>query len=292
MRIHKLSSTDAFIAFDLEGAPAVGITRLAKKILQDGAELLARSTTYAFASFGIEMGGGSAGINAEGDAREAAVAAYLEEVASLVSAGEWATDPGLGLSEDDLAPLRAGDRRPAELWTAGLADTLTAQGAVAAAGVARTGGLTGARCALVGKGPLVDAARTAVEAAGGTVVDADGVDADADVLLLAGKAGMLEHEAVPSVQADLVVPLTPVPVTARAHAELGKAGKVHVPDFLSTAAPLLHAHADVADPVAAVAEKVAGYADRGTGMWLAAVEDAEAFLRTWREELPFGRPLA
>lgn len=292
MRIHKLSSTDAFIAFDLEGAPAVGVTRVARKILQDGAELLARSTTYAFASFGIQMGGGSAGINAEGEAREAAVAAYLEEVAPLVTAGEWATDPGLGLSEDDLAPLRAGDRRPAELWTSSLSDALTAQGAVAAAGAARTGGLGGARCALVGKGPLVDAARAAVEAAGGTVVEGDGLDADADVLLLAGKAGMLEHEAVPSVRAGLIVPLTPVPVTARAHADLGKAGKVHVPDFLSTAAPLLHAHAEVGDPVAAVAEKVAGYADRGPGMWLAAVEDAEAFLRTWRDDLPFGRPLA
>lgn len=290
--IHKLSSTDAFIAFDLEGAPSVGVTRLARKILVDGAELLARSTTYAFASFGIEMGGASAGINAEGEATEAAVAAFLQEVAPMVTAGEWATDPGLGLREDDLAPLRAGDKRPAELWTSGLADTLTAQGAVAAAGAARAGGLSGARCALVGKGPLVDAARTALEAAGATVVAGEGVDADADVLLLAGKAGMLEHEAVPSVRADVVVPLTPVPVTARAHADLGKAGKVHVPDFLATAAPLLHAHGDVADPVAAVADKVAGYADRGTGMWLAAVEDAEAFLRTWREQLPFGRPLA
>jgi glutamate dehydrogenase/leucine dehydrogenase len=79
VRIQKLTSTDAFIAFDLDDAPAVGVTRLARKVLQDGAELLARSTTYAFASFGIEMGGASAGINAEGDGRDAAVAAFVEE---------------------------------------------------------------------------------------------------------------------------------------------------------------------------------------------------------------------
>ena len=70
VRIHKLESTDAFIAFDLDDAPATGITRLARKVLQDGAKLLARSTTYSFASFGIQMGGGSAGINAQGDDRD------------------------------------------------------------------------------------------------------------------------------------------------------------------------------------------------------------------------------
>ncbi|HSP02199.1 MAG TPA: hypothetical protein VLR27_01770 [Acidimicrobiales bacterium] len=293
MRIHKLSSTDAFVAFDLDDAPSVGVTRLARKVLTDGAELLARSTTYAFASFGIQMGGGSAGINAEGDDRDPAVAAFVEEMRSAVAEGRWATDPALGLAEADLAQLRIDDRRPSELWTDGLAETLTAQGAVAAAGAARDGGLTGATCAFVGKGPVVDAARAAVEAAGGTVAEGDSPATQADVLFVAGKTGVLDHEVVPDITAGVVVPLTPVPVTARAHAELTKAGTVHVPDFLSTAAPLLHAHGDdVTDPVAAVADKVAGLASHGTGMWLAAVEEAEAFLRTWRDELPFGRPLA
>lgn len=293
MRIHKLSSTDAFVAFDLDDAPAVGVTRLARKVLQDGAELLARSTTYAFASFGIQMGGGSAGINAEGDGRDPAVAAFVEEMRSVVAEGRWATDPALGLTEADLAPLRIEDRRPPELWTAGLADTLTGQGAVAAAGAARTGGLAGASCALVGKGPVVDAARAALEAAGATVADGGAPGTPADVLFLAGKAGMLDHEGLTRLTAGIVVPLTPVPITARAHAELTKAGVIHVPDFLSTAAPLLHAHADgVTDPVATVGEKVASLAGHGAGMWLAAVEEAEAFLRTWRDQLPFGRPLA
>jgi hypothetical protein len=62
---HKLGATDAFVVFDLDGASrSVGPTRLAPKILVDGAELLARSATYLFASFGHQVGGASAGINA------------------------------------------------------------------------------------------------------------------------------------------------------------------------------------------------------------------------------------
>lgn len=291
MRIHKLTSTDAFIAFDLDDAPAVGVTRLARKVLRDGAELLARSTTYAFASFGIEAGGASAGINAEGDARDEAVAAFLDEVKDLVSDGRWATDPGVGLREADLAPLRVVDQRPAELWSEGLAATLTGEGAVAAAGAARDGGLDGATVAIAGTGPIADAARAAAEAAGATVADGDSIDTEADVLFVAGKAGVVGHEGAATVRAGVVVPLTPVPLTARAHAVLGQAGAVHVPDFLATAAPLLHGRG-VDDPVAAVADKVGSYAPKGAGMWMAAVEDAEAFLQTWRTSLPFGRPLA
>src|SRR3546814_510737 len=99
VRIHKLSSTDAFVAFDLDDTPSVGVTRLARKVLTDGAELLARSTTYAFASFGVRMGGASAGINAEGDGRDPAVAAFVEEMRSAVADGRWATAPAPGRPE-------------------------------------------------------------------------------------------------------------------------------------------------------------------------------------------------
>jgi hypothetical protein len=139
---------------------------------------------------------------------------------------------------------------------------------------------------------VVDAARAAAESAGARVADGDGLSTEADVLFVAGKAGVVDHDAVPQIRAGVVVPLTAVPITARAHAELTRAGIVHVPDFLSTAAALLKGHGDVADPVAAVAEKVSSLAPKGTGMWMAAVEEAEAFLRTWRDSLPFGRPLA
>ena len=292
VKIHTLSSTDAFIAFDLDDAPAVGVTRLARKVLQDGATLLARSTTYSFASFGIEMGGASAGINATGDDVDPAVASFMDETKELVSSGRWATDPGLGLTEDDLAPLRIDDTRPEDLWIGSLRAQLVALGAVAAAGAFRDGGLDGASATLVGTAPEVDAARLALDRDGVQITGGD-LDAECDLLFLAGKAGMLDHEAAATVRADIVVPLTPVPVTARAHAVLSQAGRVHLPDFLTTAAPLLHAHAaDGSEPVDRIASVVSELAPEGTGLWLAAAERAEDFLRTWQTELPFGRPLA
>lgn len=292
MKFHKLSTTDAFIAFDLDDAPAVGVTRLARKVLQDGAAILARSTTYSLASFGIQMGGGSAGINAEGDDVDPAVASFVDETKELVSSGRWATDPGLGLTEDDLAPLRIEDRRPPELWTGSLGPQLIALGAIGAARAVRGEELSGASATLVGTGATVDAARLALDRDGVTITGGD-VDAECDLLFLAGKTGMLDHEQAATVRAGMIVPLTPVPVTARAHAVLTKAGRIHLPDFLTIAGPLLHAH-DTTDtePVDRVAEVAAELAPEGTGLWLAAAQRAEDFLRTWQDELPFGRPLA
>ena len=113
--IHKLDSTNAFIAFDLDDAPgAVGIVRRARKILQDGAKLLARSTTYSFATFEMQRGGASAGINAEDDARAEAVAAFAGEAGELVSAGRLSLDAGKGVDPaekkglaDEVRGLRA-----------------------------------------------------------------------------------------------------------------------------------------------------------------------------------------
>jgi hypothetical protein len=119
------------------------------------------------------------------------------------------------------------------------------------------------------------------------------LDAPCDVLFVAGKAGVLDHSAAAAVQARTIVPLTPVPVTARALAVLGRAERVVIPDFLSTAAPLL-ATFDAAggDPVQRIHTAVTDLADQGTGLWLAAAKAAEANLATWTKEKPFGRPLA
>ncbi|MEQ1787362.1 MAG: hypothetical protein ABL966_09935 [Acidimicrobiales bacterium] len=119
------------------------------------------------------------------------------------------------------------------------------------------------------------------------------LDTPCDVLLVAGKAGVLEHDLAATVQARVVVPLTPVPVTARALAVLTRAGVVVVPDFLSTAAPALAAvDADGGDAMTRVHDAVAALAGEGTNLWMAAVTKAEDHLRTWQEALPFGRPLA
>lgn len=282
MKVDKLTGTDGFVVVDLDDATtSAGIVRLAPKVLRDGAELLARAVTYAFASFGVSgHGGASAGINAKPEARDDAVAAFVDEVRPRASSGELALAPGLGVGADDLSALG---------WAPPDA-TLTAAGALAAARVA--GPLDWRTAAVVGTGPIAEAATEQLAGAGATLADGR-FDAACDVLFVAGKAGALDHTTADGVQASIVVPLTPVPVTARALAVLGAAGRTVVPDFLSTAAPLLAAHdAGAGDPVQRIRDVTIELAEQGTGMWLAAAERAEAHLATWTEEVPFGRPLA
>ena len=287
MQVHKLTSTDAFIVFDLGDAPAVGIVRQAPKVLRDGAELLARSTTYAAASFGLAIGGGSAGINAKPDDRDASVAAFLQEVAELVASGRWLPGPGLGIRPEELAALARPDER-----TRAFDQTTAGESAVAAA-LGALGSLDGKRIAIVGDGPLAEAAAASASANGATPEPQASFDADCDALLVAGKAGALEHDLADTVKAKVVVPLTAVPVTARALAVLSRAGVVVVPDYLSTAAPLLASiDPDGGDPATRVHDAVAALASEGTNLWMAATTKAEAHLATWQDALPFGRPLA
>ncbi len=295
MRIHKLSSTDAFIAFDLDDAPATGITRLARKVLVDGAKTLARSTTYAFASFEVKMGGGSAGINAEGDATAAAIEAFVAEVSELVSAGTWATDPGLGLSDADFAPLRQVDPRPAALWEEGLAADLAALGAVAVADEFVS--VSGAKVVIDGES---DQLVEAIAAAGGEVVGqtttadrSDVLATECDIVFAGGKTGSIGHDVASTMQARAVVPFSAVPVTAKAFAVLSRADTVVVPDFVSTAAPLLAGFdLDAGDPIERVRALASELSSSGVGAWMASIERAEAFLSSWQDSLPFGRPLA
>ena len=282
VKVQRLSTTDGFIVWDLDDAKtSAGVVRLAPKVLQDGAVLLARSTTYAFASFGVAgHAGASAAVNARPDDREAAVAAFVEEVLPLAEAGQLHLAPSVGTASADLAPLAGGDPDP----------TLVAAGAIAASRVA--GPLDWRTAAVVGAGPVVDATTAQLAEAGATVVDGR-FDSACDVLFVAGKAGVLDHATAEVVQASLVVPLTPVPVTARALAVLGKAGRVVVPDFLSTAAPLLATYdAAGGDPVPRIHAAVTDLADHGTGLWLAAALRAEENMAAWTAEKPFGRPLA
>jgi glutamate dehydrogenase/leucine dehydrogenase len=295
VRTHKLTGTDAFVVFDLDDADsAYGVTRLAPKILADGAQLLARSNTYAFASFGLTRSGASAGINAKPDGRDAAVRAYVDEVGPLAAEGRLVTDAGQGLTPDDLAPLREHDPRPPELLAGTRVVDLTVAGALAAAEVV-LGGLDGRRVRITATGPLADSALADAVEAGAEVVGEDDADAatDIDVVLAGGRAGSFDDEAAAALGAKAVVPITPVPVTAKAFAALSRSGTVYVPDFLSLAAPLLAGFdPGGGDPVERVRSLAAELAGEGTAMWMAAAVRAEDFLRTWQSTLPFGRPLA
>lgn len=273
MEVHKLDTTDAFYVVDLEGAPrSVGVVRLAPKVLVDGAELLARATTYAFALFGVQAGGVSAGINAKPDARDAAVAAFREAMAGVDGMTLW---PGTGVTADELG-VEVPD------------DDLAARGAVAAAAAFGSG-----TAAVAGPGAEQWADRLGT-AWDGRWNGAAGLDAGVDVLFLAGKAGIVEHEAAAGVTAKVLVPVTPVPVTAKAYAVLNRASATFVPDAVSCAAPLLAAAdpagGDPVERVAAIAAELA--ADDDGEPWRNAVDRAETFLATWRDTLPYGRPLA
>ena len=88
--------------------------------------------------------------------------------------------------------------------------------------------------------------------------------------------------------------ITPLPVTAKAYAAFRRAGIVYVPDFIALAAPLLTTFdpASSADPLERIQQSMHDLTADGPDGWLVAIGRAEAFLSTWQDALPFGRPLA
>jgi hypothetical protein len=102
------------------------------------------------------------------------------------------------------------------------------------------------------------------------------------------------------VKAGVIVPYAPMPVSAKALAMLTRTGTVVLPDFIVTGGGLAAWPADGVsapeDPPAAAAELVTSALGEVLGAeqgpLLAACARAEAFLLTWRSELPFGRPIA
>ena len=294
MPIEKLETVDAFIAFDLADAPeSVGMVRSARKILPGGASDLARSMTYAFATFEMRRSGASAGINAVDDDRADAVAKFTAEIAPMVAAGRFLPEPGTRVPRTALASLAEVDPRAA---VGEVADQAAVAGVVAAAASA-AGGLDGRTVAIEGSGPICDALTIAVGDRGGTIVEMSG---HADVLFAGSRMGVVNHTVAEGLEVGALVPYGPIPVTARALAIFGRAGTTVVPDFISTAGPLFAwwptgnatPEAIAADAAAKVTASLEEIADHPDGLFLAAAQRAESFLATWQDSLPFGRPLA
>ncbi len=330
--IEKLETVDAFVVFDLADAPqSVGAVRSARRILPGGAHDLARSLTYAFATFEMRRGGASAGVNAEDDDRSGAVARFAAEIAPMVASGRFLPEPGTRVPRTALESLAADDPRAA---VGEVADHAAVTGAMTAAASA-VGGLENRTVTIEGFGPTgpalaaaaVDRGAKVVAVTAGTrgAIDRGGFPTDAlstpgripeggqtateatealaepvDVLLAGSKMGAVNHTVAELISVDAVVPHGPIPVTARALAVLGRAGTVVVPDFVSTAGPLFAwwpTGEPTPDTVAAeVAARITAsmeeIADHPDGLFLAAAHRAESFLSTWQDTLPFGRPLA
>ncbi len=281
VRREKLATVDAFVVFDLDHAEtSCGLVRQAPKILVDGAALLARSQTYQFASFEMQVGGASAGINTTSSERQVAVDRFVEEIRPMVADGRFLPDPGKGVTAGDLSPLRAVDPRDARYFE--LHDPLVALG-LAEAGTAALGGLDGRTAAVEcfdSGGPLLvrelaerGARVVAVGTSSGAACSPEGFDpaqvagcwdqhgpdlvaqlgppvtpasellaCEADVLYVGSRAGVLDHVGAQQVQAGAVVPTGPVPVTAKALAVLRRRGVTVLPDFLTTAGAVFAAH--------------------------------------------------
>jgi len=123
--------------------------------------------------------------------------------------------------------------------------------------------------------------------------------ADADVLFVGSRPGVLSHEGAAHVKARTVLATGAVPFSTKAMLVMQRAGTVVVPDFLSIAGPHIAAFDPAIEPATAadtVRERIGGavveLSQHPNGLFLGACEQAEAFLSTWQESLPFGRPLA
>ncbi len=265
--IHKLTTVDAFVVFDIEDAPeSVGTVRSARKILTSGANDLARSLTYTFASFEMQRGGASAGINATDETRADAIAKFNSEVAPMVSSGRFMAEPGTRVSHTALEPLWDADSRSNIGALAGQARNA---GVVAAATVV-LGGLEDHRVIIEGFDSVGQKLAKAVLEKGAKVVavtsqdkgavDQNGFSADllnstdavryeagggaaamsteADLLLVGSKTGVVNHIVAKQLNVKVVVPYAPIPITTRALAVLNRSGTVVVPDFIATAGPL------------------------------------------------------
>ena len=340
VRIQNLESTTAFIAIDLDGATSSGPVRWARKILHGGAEDLARSQTYTYAALQMKRGGASAGINAEDEDRDAAVASFVSEVAGLVEARTFLPDAARGVSEQDLAPLRTADPRRTDLLLGDAPVALACEATGAAAAADAAVGLDGRTVAIEGfaeTGPMLAealvarGARVISLATSEGAVSSEGFEAaalrqawsahgpemvgelgeaeaawkvfaaGAEVLFVGSKMGAINHETAGRLDGTAaVVPIGQLPFTAKALAVFRRAGVAALPDFVTVAGstvalwsePGQVAEALVGQASATVETLVRAAMTAADGPFLGACYEAEAFLSTWQDSLPFGRPLA
>ena len=342
MRLHKFQDVDAFLALDLAGADAAsGPVRCARKILQGGAQDLARSQTYTYAALQMRRSGASAGINAGAPGRADAIAAFVAEAAGLVPDGTYLPDAAKGVADADLAPLRDSDPRNADRL-----DTFGARsdGLSAAAAADAAVGLDGRTAVIEGfaaSGPAL--AEAAVQRGGrivglasaeGSLASADGFDpgalaeawsakgdkalsalagsgdgldapgalwgTGADVVFAGSKMGVVNHGVAAGLDCRALVPSGRLAFTSKALAVCRREGIAAVPDFVALAGSTVAAWSSPdtsddevrADIAGAVAALMADALESDDGPFLGACYAAEAFLSTWQDELPFGRPLA
>jgi len=266
VRVLRLETVDAMIAFDLDCPISAGGTRLAPDVTEAEVRLLARAMTYKFAVLGAPVGGAKGVVRARPEERQDALRRYCSEILPLVDARSFITATDLGTFAQDFASLPLDPVDPALQYLA------TGVGVAAAAGAA-LGGLAGATVAIEGFGKIGAATALAVRAMGGRLVAVStvhgcvrrpgGLDVDellalrdlhgdrlvehlgpgvlespalyetvADVLVPGARTGSLDEDLAGRVRARVVSPAANVPYTGPGLRALSARGIVALPDFV------------------------------------------------------------
>ena len=265
MFIRKLSSTTAFVAVDLTDCPGHGVARSAPKILQGGAKDLARSVTYTLACLERQETGISAGISAPKETKNEAIKHFATELAGW-DAG-YSLTAGKGVSGDAVASTDHG-----AVW----------QSVVAAAQVVCPDATTAVTDLPAPTDLVVALAGTGIS----LVASEKPFETAADILFVGSKMRVLDHDMADRLKVKAVVPVTRLALTTRGLARCTSRGVVVAPDFVSAAGALLGA-----EVAATTRTLLTDLVDHPAGPVMGACLQAEKFLQTWQESLPFGRPL-
>ena len=275
-------TVDAYTIVDVPDAPvSIGPVRCAKKVLERTTVDLVRHATYAAAIHGHRAGGAAAALNHDRSAGEPdTIERFGAELSSWAAESGFRAVYGLGLG---LGEVGLDNLEPAP-------SSANTRSAVAAAGdlhgstvvVLGPDGMDELDAALAGGG--VESVRHEPEAEAA-------LSTPCDVAFVSVKTGELDHEVLDGCAAASVVALTPLATTARGLAVASRAGTTIVPDFVSAGGQYLAALGvdDIAGATRAAVDRMAG---AGVDPFLRACEMAEAHLRSWAPDVPFGRPLA
>ena len=121
---------------------------------------------------------------------------------------------------------------------------------------------------------------------------------DVDVVFVGSGPGAMSGQGASMVGTTPVVAVGPAAISSKAMALLRQQGAPTAADFVAGVGPALAWWSDntshdelrssTSSAVAALVEETAQHADGG---FMAACYKAEAFMKTWQDTLPFGRPL-
>jgi len=273
MKIQKLESIDAFVAVDLEGTPGKGIVRASKKILQGGVKDLARSMTYGLASLNLKETGISAGINTPPEEKNEAIKTFFEEISGW--GNEFSFTAGLGVTPEDTAENNLEEKLQ-----------LLAMGTVISALAAKPDATT----AVIDDKILNSVLEKELTDKGIKVISSENPFTEqADILFCGSKIGVIDHEVAEELSFSVIAPTAALPITTRAVAVCKRRNILALPDFVTTAGPLINNKNLISETLSSIIDEVINHDD---GPLIGACERAEVFLSTWQSELPFGRPMA